>query len=317
MLLMGEWYFEYRTKSEYNKTYPTPLPTGFGLIHEWRMMMKQPIFGAIACLLLPAASHADIGGLPLQLAFGLKSFYTYLDEPFPVLNETNALSVRSKKRELLFIPMASVRFDRFFATASWSPSHDFKMDIPAQDVTGYLVWKNQFAPNSQPKASFTTTFKRQEQDANIGFSLLPSASVTVGYKKVKYSGTFSGSRIENAGGFVEDPNKYSFDYLYQGPTVGFAATAPVGHGFSLYGNLAVGVGFKLESSGVKSDAEYNAHEVGLSYQLPVNLQPMKSLLATAGYRGQSLTSTGTNDFGSKTHLAERTEGFTLGIVGAF
>jgi hypothetical protein len=283
--------------------------------------MKPVLRTTLGMLLaLPICSLADSPQfeLPVQLSVGLKAFATYLDEPLFTLDDGNVQAIRSKKQEVLLIPTLSARYDKFFATASYSPSHSFRMETPRENITEYALRSGQGALASySPTFRYDITIKREEQDVNFGYALLPSASASVGYKKIKYNGTYNSARIEAGGTSYAQDWGTKINYLYQGPTVGFAATAPLGNGISLYGNLAMGVGFKLKIDDRSSSADYNAHEVGLSYVLPVKAWPMKSLLTTLGYRGQSLTSKSSNIYGDKVHIAERTEGFTLGVVAAF
>ena len=66
---------------------------------------------------------------------------------------------------------------------------------------------------------------------------------------------------------------HQINYLYQGRP---SALPPQlrSNGIGLYGNLAMGVGFKLKIDDRSSSADYNAHEVGNPYVLPVKAWPM-------------------------------------------
>ncbi len=136
--------------------------------------------------------------------------------------------------------------------------------------------------------------KRKEFDLNVGYRVLPTLTLTVGYKKVE----------QIVKGDVYRP---------AGPIVGFSGSAPLGGPWSMYGALGVG---RLKSPGgdaINFKADYRLSELGLAYNLPVQGFPHQWTF-TAGYRMQSMSSK--EALGSQSGNDD-TYGFTVGVVASF
>jgi hypothetical protein len=137
---------------------------------------------------------------------------------------------------------------------------------------------------------------REEIDINVGWYVMPTLALTLGYKRVVQSGR-EGS------------------YEPRGLVFGLSAAAPLGGGFSFYGNFGTGSFRTPSGNPIKFDAIYRLTELGLVYAWgPVPW--LQSLSFTAGWRMQTLR--------SKDALPERnqdgrdiTEGLTLGVLARF
>jgi hypothetical protein len=153
--------------------------------------------------------------------------------------------------------------------------------------------------------------RREETDALVGYYVLPTVAVTLGYKEVKQD--FSGTA----------------QFKYSGPTLGAVASAPLTGGFSLYGNFGYGplkarLPVADASGNRRFDANYLLGEVGLAYALDLRdrMPSARALTLTAGYRHQVLAtqdyriSTGANQ-SRATELRDTTEGLTVGLSVSF
>ena len=117
--------------------------------------------------------------------------------------------------ELTPILLGSIRYKNFFVSASHFL--DTNYNIKTQ-LTGASV-----------------DVGRNETDLNIGYYVLPSLSLSLGYKEVKFDGGLG-------------------DAKYAGPVIGISGYGSMGSGFGLYGSFAYG-DFTLTSSGaVPSEA---------------------------------------------------------------
>lgn len=199
--------------------------------------------------------------------------------------------------ETALIPTISVRYKDFLVSGSHFVDRGFDFD----GVSG-----NKFSSD------------RQETDFLIGYYVLPSLALTLGYKDVK----------QDFGGTAQ--------FKYSGPMLGVAASAPLTQGFSLYGSFGYGfmdaklpVGMAaLEANGKTAlDVNYMLGEVGVAYSIDVSslLPGAKGMAITLGYRNQVLN---TKDFSVRvsdvnpalqrnTDLRDTTEGLALGVSVSF
>ncbi len=154
------------------------------------------------------------------------------------------------------------------------------------------------------------TARRRETDALLGYYVLPTLALAVGFKAVD----------QDFGATAR--------FKYDGPIVGAVASAPLTAGFSLYGNVGAGrlrARLPLQDASGRSQlkAGYFLGEVGLAYALRSALVPAaKGAVLTFGYRNQVLA---TQDFRigverartRPTDLRDTTEGMTLGFSLSF
>ncbi len=264
--------------------------------------LKKPI-GAGALLLVglaPAAQAQDI-----SVTVGLKAWNTKWSTWFTqdTVNVDSNTQIsgdvfnRTASSEFTFIPALTVRWGDWLVSGSMLAKKEFEFFL-SQDgnVDGQLD---------------RLSFERKEYDVNVGYSIAPNAAFTLGWKQLEY-------KSQNS----------SYKYKASGATLGFAGSAPLAHGVSMYGNLAYGR--PKISDGVSGEprGDYFLTEVGLAYPLGGMSDMLKSLVLTAGYRYQKLQSdsvtvtttrfTTGQPLGSReVELIDTTEGFTIGVSGTF
>lgn len=148
---------------------------------------------------------------------------------------------------------------------------------------------------------------RQESDLNVGYYVHPSVVLTMGYKGITEKFTV----VNSLSGTTT--NKV---YL-NGMTLGIAGSAPIGNGFSVYGN---GVGGWMAvtytpASTYTDSAMYEASEMGVAWKAP-----NAPLSASLGYKFQ-LIQTSISAKNSTTYQSlprnEVTRGFMLGLNFVF
>jgi hypothetical protein len=183
-----------------------------------------------------------------------------------------ALTQVSADRKLVVVPTLGVRYGEFTGTLSALPSTSFTF---ADGGSG----------------------KRQEFDLNVGYTVLPGLTATLGYKKV--SQRDGSTRYEPAG-----------------PVFGISANAPLSGAFSMYGALAFGR-LKTPTTGgdevVKFKADYRLTEVGLAWSSSPGIWPRRWTFTT-GYRIQVMGSK--EAFGTQDGR-DTTQGLTLGALATF
>lgn len=180
-----------------------------------------------------------------------------------------------------------------------------------------------FVPTSyEGKGGLQRSVERSEFDVNLGYFVLPSVLLSVGYKAGK---------IDRISDLLSDSEQEIAAVL-----VGVSASAPLTDRLSLYGNFAYGVA-RQESDSPDArgedryDARYTIGEVGMSFRLFEGTPTafVRSASASLGYRVQSYT---TEDIGLGTYsgpadatplstdkrdLRSSTNGFVLALVASF
>ena len=139
-----------------------------------------------------------------------------------------------------------------------------------------------------PKTSYDagggfTDVDRKEYDINLGYAVLPSLTLSVGYKEAKQSRL--SSQISPSGAKV------------RGVIVGLSGSAQLHNRLSLYGNFAYGwanekTDFPDARGETKFDGDYQIGELGLSYSLGSFGQFLQNIVISAGYRFQVFTARG-------------------------
>ena len=197
--------------------------------------------------------------------------------------------------EFAWIPALSLRYGNFALAGSYMTSTNYG-----------------FSGNSG-----TFSADRKESDVTLGYYVLPSLAINLGYKT------------------VDQQFKPGGDFKYKGPFVGVSGAAPIGNGFSVYGNVAIGrmdadfPGFLARPtllSNSSNTADYRLSEIGLAYSFLGVSNMVKALTITAGYRAQVLDTgltlpqggaTATSLVSRSTRGRDNTEGFTIGISATF
>lgn len=138
-----------------------------------------------------------------------------------------------------------------------------------------------------PETSYSTSgalaadVKRKEYDINIGYYILPTLVISLGYKRAD---------IDRASDLIAS------SYKLKGLLAGVSGSAPIADRLSLYGSFAYGLARETTESALpngkdKFDADYKIGEIGLSYQLvrASGSEFLKGVVLSAGYRAQSVT----------------------------
>lgn len=172
--------------------------------------------------------------------------------------------------------------------------------------------------------------ERYEWDASAGIYVHPYVAILGGYKKVRQD-IVTTFKFTNRTEALDDANP-SFgqeftDIDIEGPTIGIAASVPIGGGFGIYGSYAHGFmgtdSRAVEDNGFEFDrfrdfdTSYNVAEGGFSYTHGVERLmphlPLSAATVYAGYRYQRIST----DFGERgpefQDAGDVTEGFAVGV----
>jgi hypothetical protein len=213
---------------------------------------------ALLFALCPAAHATDWSDL--QVAFGVKAWATEWTSwaPTPGGGASGVQVVESvaANTHMAEIPQASLRFGDFVASGSYLANTDYSLGGAVNASSGLLE-------------SLKTS--RSELDGNVGYFVLDTLAITVGYKQ-----------IEQAFGIDH--------YKWTGPTIGLLGSAPLKGSLGLYGTFAYGrLSMKASVPDViqrdNFSADYLLGELGLSYGVSTPLYPL-SFTVTLGYRAQ-------------------------------
>ncbi len=208
-------------------------------------------------------------------------------------NDVQIIETASSPQSVAFIPFVSVR------------RGDVSLTVSRMMDTRYKL-KN---------ALYTLNGTRNETDVNAAWRILPTVSLTGGYKQL----------TQDAGG----------RFVWRGPVVGASAQAPLSPSWALYGTMGLGH-MQLtmptpDAAGQdKLNASYVIHELGAAYAMQSSWMPAGSSLTLAlGYRSQTVRTTNyqlssTSSLGGggvtvygKDDLRDTTQGLTLSVVGSF
>jgi hypothetical protein len=140
---------------------------------------------------------------------------------------------------------------------------------------------------------------RQEYDANFGYTVITGLTLTAGYKKVSQRGS-------------------SGNYRPAGPVMGMSGNAPLSGPFFLYGSFGAGRLKTPAGDDIQFKADYRLTELGLAYSLSAD-QWLRRMTFTAGYRTQTIFSKEafTTRGGKAQDGVDRSQGFTIGVIGSF
>jgi hypothetical protein len=257
-------------------------------------------------LCLASATWAD-DAPSAQFTLGAKIWDTQWTSWDPVpsrsLETTGPVTVIqpvSSNNHVEVIPQASVRYGNWLGSASY-----------LVNTTYFLTG----AIDPESGNSLSVSALRKEFDANLGYYILPSVAITVGYKQI--------TQIFGQGSRFPEPFKWT------GPTIGMAGSAVIRPHLSMYG--AVGVGFfrlrideQLQDAAgdVRFDANYALAELGLAYSVPTPISRM-SFTVTLGYRVQIVTtknyalSSGFSNGRTYVDVHDTTQGPVLSMVGRY
>lgn len=216
------------------------------------------------------------------------------------------------------IPQLSVRYKWLAVTGGYysKTSFDFGTSVATvQRITpaGTL--------ETLSRATIESSGERYEWDASASIYVHPYVAILGGYKKVR-------QEIDTTNTFTDRPIVREFTNIdIEGPTIGVAASVPIGGGFGMYGSYAHGF---MDTTirtvvGVSDrtlpdlDTTYNVAELGFSYTRGVEglmpHVPLSAATAYAGYRYQRIST----DFDQPDvqDAGDVTEGFAVGVNFSF
>lgn len=236
-------------------------------MHGYRAVFATVALGA-CCSMAQAQDDAP------AFSVGVRAWYTEWTtfSYFAPGGVNQALTQVSAEKKLALVPVASARWGPWSASVSAFPSTDFSF----HDGGGGT---------------------RREADVNVGYAVLPSLSVSLGYKWVS----------QRDGDTRYEP---------KGPVLGLNGNASLDGPWSLYGSLGLG---RLRTPGtggpevVKFKSDYRLTEVGVAYSLSPGTMPRRWTF-TAGYRIQVMSSD--EAFGTQDGR-DTTEGLTFGALATF
>ncbi len=218
------------------------------------------------------------------------------------------------------IPQLSARYKWLFATGSYYSKTQFDFeptfgDLRLGSLTGPLLHRS----------TFETSGERYEWDASGGIYVHPYVALLGGYKKVRQTIDQTITITDFVSRTLDIVRSYS-DIDIEGPTIGIAASVPIGRGFGVYATYAHGFmdanirdvttfPVSSDSGAVEFDADYDVAEAGFSYshgmdRLMPHL-PLSAATVYAGYRYQAIST----DF-EEQNVQDRsdvTRGFAVGV----
>jgi len=238
----------------------------------------------------------------------------------PVIVTDTAPDSQESGIEPVPIPQLSARYKWLFVTGSYYSKTDF--DFEPTFVNTLLLDE----VTAIRQVRLETSGERYEWDASGGIYVHPYVAILGGYKKVRQTinQTVTG---EDVFGPLDVGSRYS-DIDIEGPTIGIAASVPIGRGFGVFATYAHGFMDANIRDVVTSpccsdnggqdlefDADYDVAEAGFSYthgmdRLMPHL-PLSAATIYAGYRYQAI-STDFEEQGSQDR-SDVTRGFAVGV----
>ncbi|MGQ0592051.1 MAG: hypothetical protein ACT4QB_05210 [Gammaproteobacteria bacterium] len=230
------------------------------------------------------------------------------------------------------IPQISARYKWLFVTGSYYAKTGFDFDDSEATVT--VVTPNTIDPDqvtnfAETTTVFSTSGDRYEWDASGGVYIHPYVAILGGYKKVRQEIDFFATRTTEQilpPQLVPPDSSRSFsDIDIEGPTIGIAASVPIGRGFGVYASYAHGfmdaelrdvlrIPVDQEIASGEFDATYDVAELGFSYTHGTqNLAPHMPLSAATVYAGYRYQNISTEFDEPNQDRADVTKGFAVGV----
>jgi hypothetical protein len=247
------------------------------------------------------------------------------------------------------IPQLSARYKWLFATGSYYAKTGFDFDDSAGTTTALVDTDGDgvLDTGAQSDTLFSTSGDRYEWDASGGIYIHPYVALLGGYKKVRQEidNFLTQETVDVAtGATIGTASAISFsDIDIEGPTIGIAASVPIGRGFGVYASYAHGFldaeirDVQRSADGVDladpacddpgqpgidpcdfrardTDATYDVAELGFSYthgteDLAPHM-PLSAATVYAGYRYQNISTEFDEPFQDR---ADVTKGFAVGL----
>ena len=214
--------------------------------------------------------------------------------------------------EAVPIPQISARYKWLFVTGSYYAKTGFDFDDTTATVTtGVAADGSCFLfPCASNSALFSTSADRYEWDASGGVYIHPYVALLGGYKKVRqHIDTFTTETTQEFEAPTSPLTTSTFsqrlfsDIDIEGPTIGIAASVPIGRGFGVYASYAHGfMDAKIRDVNLTTgadelapdqDATYDVAELGFSYTHGTEglapHMPLSAATVYAGYRYQNIS----------------------------
>lgn len=242
------------------------------------------------------------------------------------------------------IPQISARYKWLFVTGSYYAKTGFDFDDSRATVQAFVDTDGDGSPDTgaQSNTLFRTSGDRYEWDASGGVYIHPYVALLGGYKKVRQEidNFLTQETVDLApgGGIIGTASATSFsDIDIEGPTIGIAASVPIGRGFGVYASYAHGfmdaeirdvqrtfngqdladpdcAPLRCDSRAPDTDATYDVAELGFSYTHGTEglapHMPLSAATVYAGYRYQNI-STEFNE--PNQDRSDVTRGFAVGV----
>ena len=200
------------------------------------------------------------------------------------------------------MPSFSLKYKKFFVSTGFlfTPDYDFFKYTDRLSLGTGATTASDF--------EFTYTGSRKETDFNAGFYVHPAIALTIGYKGVTQDYNLKIRSVDGA--LVPTSPNSDSKTKYNGVTFGIVGSAPIGGGFSLYGNGVGGfmsVDYEPASSSNNS-AVYEASELGLAYKaknLPLSF--------SFGYKYQVINNKTDDPNFKDQNVIDLTRGYVLGF----
>lgn len=239
----------------------------------WNVTKKTAGLMLSSLALAMPAQQAFAADSDLRINVGVRAWVNSWGSWNP---KNDAAAQYSSDNEVSITPLVQARYGDAFAIGSF------------QGETKYTL----------NGASTPIHASRKESDIAVGYYVLPSLGVALGYKSME--------------------QKFSDKYTWSGPTLSVSGSAPLGSSnVLLYGSAGFGL-MKAKFPGEEThDANYLLSEVGVGYSLLDKVPAVKNLALTAGIRSQVLTTKDASVGATKQDVKDVTSGLVLGIIGSF
>jgi hypothetical protein len=258
------------------------------------------------------------------LSSGVRTTGTTIPLPgdVDVFSEDTSPDNQESDIEPVPIPQISARYKWLFVTGSYYAKTGFDFDDTRATTSARVDTNGDGVLDSgaQSITFFSTSGDRYEWDASGGIYIHPYVALLGGYKKVRQEiDSFLTQEIVDlaTGETIGIGTRRSFsDIDIEGPTIGIAASVPIGGGFGVYASYAHGfldaeirdvqrtaneedladpgcAPFRCDSRAPDADATYDVAELGFSYthglQGLAPHMPPSAATVYAGYRYQNIS----------------------------
>lgn len=240
------------------------------------------------------ADGTEESGKDLFLAVGVKAWHNEWTSSTTTYVSQAGANVQSftSDAELALIPTVSLKYKKFLISGGYMLGTDYAWlgTTDTIDIDG-----TPYTSEDKSKA------EREELDINVGYSVHPNITLTLGYKQVKQDYTTETGGV----GLISQTSKS--ETKYTGQTFGIMGSAPIAERWGIYANLAYGLmDVKYEGSDQKDDATYISSELGFAYV------PVSGFVVSFGYKYQVIdTEISTAGFGDQKAI-DVTKGVILG-----